>query len=548
MSESDLKDETPDASQATFEQLTAYLDGELDAEQSRQIDERLAAEPALRQQLQHLEKAWRMLDDLPRQEVASTFTSTTLAMAAVREADEAALETTAAGASRRWVLWPAALFLAAAGGFLGVALARPDPNRLLLADLPVIENLDAYRHAESIDFLRKLQASGLFTDKSSGSKPADSKLPAANRPGETIEAKVAVSERLSQRRERVAKLAPADRERLLDKYDRYQRLDEAERERLRQLDRDINSAADGAALRELLVRYDLALNRLPAAQRQELLALPGEQRIQRMQEARRAERFDMTRRLTPADAAAVADWLEKLLARLGPAEAERLVRRIALQQGFAGDQGRGPVFNDLMTLREQLSEPAREQLNKATTPQQKLEVLTAWMRQGLMTLAMRKTAAQQGELTPERMWNFFQHELSDADRQRLMGLPAEEMKQQLWRLYQIQSLVPNRPAGSPSDNSGANRRRPNGEPGKPNERGNIEPGGQPPFNRPNQFGPRNQNQTPQGRPGVNRGMGGAPNDGAKPKDGAKPGEGPKPPENQRPAAPPPVADGDSGPK
>jgi anti-sigma factor RsiW len=153
---------TPEASQATLEQLTAYLDGELDAELSRQIEERLAAEPALRQQLQHLEQAWRVLDDLPRQEVAATFASTTLAMAAVREADSIAGDSTSSKPALRWLLGAGLLAGAAAVGFGLVALTRPQPNQLLLEDLPVIENLDAYRHAESIEYLRKLKAAGLF--------------------------------------------------------------------------------------------------------------------------------------------------------------------------------------------------------------------------------------------------------------------------------------------------------------------------------------------------------------------------------------------------
>ena len=153
----------PDESQATIEQLTAYLDGELDADASRQIEERLASETALRQQLQHLERAWHILDELPRQEVASTFASTTLAMVAVREADAIAAPTASGGMLRHWLVGGLALAGAAAAGFLLVALVRPDPNRLLLEDLPVIENLDAYRHAESVDFLRKLQATGLFS-------------------------------------------------------------------------------------------------------------------------------------------------------------------------------------------------------------------------------------------------------------------------------------------------------------------------------------------------------------------------------------------------
>jgi hypothetical protein len=37
-------------------------------------------------------------------------------------------------------------------------------NRRLLRDLPVIERLDEYRYADSVEFLRTLEREGLFTE------------------------------------------------------------------------------------------------------------------------------------------------------------------------------------------------------------------------------------------------------------------------------------------------------------------------------------------------------------------------------------------------
>ena len=46
------------------EELVAYLDGELDSEQSRKIERRKAVEPNARRMMQELDRTWHMLDAL----------------------------------------------------------------------------------------------------------------------------------------------------------------------------------------------------------------------------------------------------------------------------------------------------------------------------------------------------------------------------------------------------------------------------------------------------------------------------------------------------
>ena len=48
------------------------------------------------------------------------------------------------------------LLAAGAAGFLAVFLFRPDPNRQLLDDLPVLERLDEYRQIDKVEFLELL--------------------------------------------------------------------------------------------------------------------------------------------------------------------------------------------------------------------------------------------------------------------------------------------------------------------------------------------------------------------------------------------------------
>jgi len=147
------------------EELVAYLDGELDAEQSRKIEERAAVEPNARHMLQELDRTWHMLDELDSPATSEDFTCTTLEMVALAASEDA--QKAKAQRPRRRLragLWAVAgLVGAAAAGFLIVASLIPDPNAQLLQDLPIVENYDQYRKIGSIDFLRSLNKEELFT-------------------------------------------------------------------------------------------------------------------------------------------------------------------------------------------------------------------------------------------------------------------------------------------------------------------------------------------------------------------------------------------------
>src|SRR6187399_1624604 len=80
----------PSAQHELEEELTAYLDGELDAAGVRRVEERLARDAAYHGQLQKLERTWGLLDRLPRASVGEDFTKTTLEMVAVSAAADAA--------------------------------------------------------------------------------------------------------------------------------------------------------------------------------------------------------------------------------------------------------------------------------------------------------------------------------------------------------------------------------------------------------------------------------------------------------------------------
>ena len=148
------------------ELLTAYLDGELDSQQTVDIERRLADDPGLRQRLHELQKTWDVLDCLPQTLTADAFTKSTIELVA-REA------TREIRRSRRhqrttWLRWATIGLLAVVGSIVGFQTVRAfqtAPTRQLARDLRVVENMELYRSIESLDFLKQLEKAGLFVSE-----------------------------------------------------------------------------------------------------------------------------------------------------------------------------------------------------------------------------------------------------------------------------------------------------------------------------------------------------------------------------------------------
>lgn len=154
----------PEGTMPMDDQLVAYLDGELDDESSRQIEQRLTSDSALREQLTQLERTWDALDELEQVEVDEGFTKTTIEMVALAAEEEHQQEEARRPARqlRQWLIGAAGLAAACLVGFVGVWGFAPDPNQQLIRDLPLIEKLDEYQQIDDIEFLLLLHEKKLF--------------------------------------------------------------------------------------------------------------------------------------------------------------------------------------------------------------------------------------------------------------------------------------------------------------------------------------------------------------------------------------------------
>ncbi len=151
---------------AELEELVAYLDGELAPEQAQEVEQRLVSDPQYRTRLQELERTWEMLDLLPQHPISDNFTETTVELVAVQAEQDVQtrqLEVVRKRRSLRLVLVFATLGACIAGFGLIWSWQQRDQRRFL-QDLPIVEELDMYRVAESVEFLESLEERGLFTE------------------------------------------------------------------------------------------------------------------------------------------------------------------------------------------------------------------------------------------------------------------------------------------------------------------------------------------------------------------------------------------------
>jgi hypothetical protein len=153
--------------EAIREDLVAYLDGELSAEEAARIERLVEQDARVREELQRLAETWDWLDVLDRPTVDEDFTRTTIEMVAQSAASEVVSQ-----ADSQWRRYTLLAGIAVLGtvltffvGWRIASLSWENPNKWLIEHYAVIENQDYYRRVESLDFLRMLRDNGLFRDE-----------------------------------------------------------------------------------------------------------------------------------------------------------------------------------------------------------------------------------------------------------------------------------------------------------------------------------------------------------------------------------------------
>jgi len=150
-------------------QLNAYLDGEVDADERTRIEQALADDVKLQSDFQRLQRAWDLLDVLPRADVGTGFTQMTVEMIA-HDAERELAVARKVVPRRNWIdrmLLVGGIAVAAIAGFFVIDALSPRPDDAMLRDLPVLQGLDQYGRTEpgeNAEFFRRLHDRNVLVD------------------------------------------------------------------------------------------------------------------------------------------------------------------------------------------------------------------------------------------------------------------------------------------------------------------------------------------------------------------------------------------------
>ena len=139
-------------------ELVAYLDGELEEEKAREIEQTLAASEVARHEVEMLSRTWDLLETLPRESASAEFASKTLETVKVESTPSAAPEWRPY--ARRGLIglgWATTLAAVTLAGFAAGHRWLPRRSDPIVRDLPLLDRLDAYREVGSVEFLHGLR-------------------------------------------------------------------------------------------------------------------------------------------------------------------------------------------------------------------------------------------------------------------------------------------------------------------------------------------------------------------------------------------------------
>jgi hypothetical protein len=249
-------------------------------------------------------------------------------------------------------------------------------------------------------------------------------------------------------RKRLQSLTAAEREELRLKKERFDRLSKVEKQVLRQIHERICSDPEAEKLREIMVRYNEWLKSLPSSKRAALLDLPTDERlaeIKRIVAEQEEARFNelVKKALLPQDFEAMIDWFqERVLSRL-PADMQSQITTIGdprrrrfeamrLYRMHTGDQrlfeSQPLTTEEIQMLTDQLSERARDALNKSEDVEAQNRIVRDWIGAGFFS-------SFRPHVSDEELKRFLEEHVDAKQREYLENLPRERMRTELLKLY-----------------------------------------------------------------------------------------------------------------
>jgi anti-sigma factor RsiW len=155
------------------ENLSAYLDGELDEETAQALEAKINLDPEVRKEVDALKQTWGLLDYLPRPQPSSGFTNRTLERLSLEKMGRAMRTGKMPRYVGPWLRvlgWVAAVLIAIGAGVGAANLLSPkgrdgaDLDESLVRHLRILEKWRLYENVVDIDFLRNLDQPDLFAE------------------------------------------------------------------------------------------------------------------------------------------------------------------------------------------------------------------------------------------------------------------------------------------------------------------------------------------------------------------------------------------------
>ncbi|MDH3717633.1 MAG: hypothetical protein OES79_05875 [Planctomycetota bacterium] len=458
------------------EAVTAYLDGELDAEGSREIEDRLSRDAPFRSRLQRLQQSWDLLEELPRVEADPNFAATTVEVVAVTVREDASQPSNGRGSIllRQVGMLIGATLAACLVGFLvttGVAgLFKAsgviaDADDQLLRDLPVLQHLDKYLVAEDLQFLRALHEH----------PPASTILDAVV---DADQQAVLTDQPLRQRRARVEQMSQRDKHALAVNQQRFAAFEPLQQERLRTFHQQLMQDDQRDELVTTLDAFYHWYKQLAPEQRAQLRGRPDEQRLAYIDDLLAQQEQHMRWDVARQDAQAAVRWLQDLAVRyreqltreLSAAERRRLeqldqtvqqqrLMRLLWQRWQEGRIPQTPPLTDqdIARLKESLSPQARQVLEEAPDARTALRNLVDYLPTKLqrsmvagrqrghngsstssahrMFSAAVDTAVMKPAVSQEQLMRFFRERLKPEQQERMKRLPPDQFLRVLRQEY-----------------------------------------------------------------------------------------------------------------
>ena len=268
-----------------IQELTAYLDGELDQAARDRVEARLGSDREYLAQMQQLQQTWDLLDQIPESVPAKSFTEKTMELAIGDEVKRR--NTVSAGV---WVLRSAVMLAIPLALFaVSYAIARHkqnQPDRILLENLSVIDHHPYYTIARNDNQF----VDGLLELFSGNSALVTSNFTLGNQ----IEPEVLAitPETPDARKSYVTSLSAEEKIRLKKQMTEFLKKPQAKQDALKAFDREVRSCDDASERLFVLGQYYEWLRSLKQEQRTVVMGLPAQECLVHIEQIRNIQASD----------------------------------------------------------------------------------------------------------------------------------------------------------------------------------------------------------------------------------------------------------------